>query len=170
MLFALVLTLVLPAHAKKPTEPPPPPVAAAPTLDPSYEADIRKLLEVTGSVALAQQAMDQMMVQMKTLVPNAPEEFWVEFRAAANPSDLVDTIVPIYAKYFTHEDILALLAFYDTPAGKKLIANQPAILQESMAAGSAWGQRVARDVMMRLEAQKEAQKDGASEGAPPTRE
>jgi hypothetical protein len=166
MLFALFLAVVLPAQAKKPPEPPPPPVVAVPALDPSYEADIRKLLEVTGSAALAQQAMDQMMVHLKTLVPNAPEEFWTEFRASANPSELVDMMVPIYAKYFTHEDILALLAFYDTPAGKKLIASQPAILHESMAAGAAWGQRVASDVMMRLEAQKA----GSSEGGRPTHE
>ena len=154
-LFALLLTLVLSAHAKKPAEPPPPAAAAAPALDPAYEADIRKLLEVTGSAALAVQAMDQMMVQMKTLAPNAPEEFWTEFRASMNPSELVDMMVPIYAKYFTHEDIVGLLAFYDTPVGKKLIASQPAIMQESMAAGAAWGQRVASEVMMRLQTQKQ---------------
>jgi hypothetical protein len=58
MTFALVLALfAAPAEAKKSAEPAP--VAAAPAIDPVYEADIRKLLDVTGSVALAQQAMDR---------------------------------------------------------------------------------------------------------------
>ena len=154
MLLAFLVALVLPAQAKKPAEPPPPAVTAAPALDPSYEADIRKLLEVTGSAALAQQVMDQMMVHMKPLAPNAPEEFWTEFRASVNSSDLIDMLVPIYAKYFTHEDIVALLAFYETPTGRKLISSQPALVQESMEAGAEWGRRIASDVMMRLEARK----------------
>jgi uncharacterized protein len=154
MLFAFVLALVLPAQAKKPAEPPPPAVAAAPALDPSYEADIRKLLDVTRSAALAEQVFDQMLVHLKPLAPNAPAEFWTEVRASVKSSELIDMLVPIYATYFTHADISALLAFYDTPTGKKFVSSQPALMQDSMAAGAAWGQRVAADVMTRIEARK----------------
>src|SRR4029078_7314726 len=108
MLFALLVAFILPAQAKKPAEPPAPAVAATPALEPSYEADIRKLLDVTGSAALAQQAFDQMLVQLKPLAPNAPAEFWTEVSASVKSSDLIDMLVPIYAKYFTHEDITGL--------------------------------------------------------------
>jgi hypothetical protein len=155
MSFAVLLALVLPTQAKKPAAAPPPAAIAATTAaDPAYEASIRRLLEVTGSAALAEQMFDQILGQLKPLAPDVPAEFWSEIRTSAKSSELVDMFVPIYAKYFTHEDVAALLAFYDTPAGRKFIASQPALLQDSMAAGAAWGQRIGADVMLRLEARE----------------
>jgi hypothetical protein len=38
----------------------------------------------------------------------------------------------IYDKYFTHEEIKALIKFYKTPAGKKMITTMPAIQKDIM--------------------------------------
>jgi hypothetical protein len=47
----------------------------------------------------------------------------------------------IYRKHFTSDDIKALLAFYRTPSGQKFLTEMPALVQESMRAGS--------DIMMK---------------------
>ena len=62
--------------------------------------------------------------------------------------------IPIYQKHLTQEDIAALNKFYDSPAGKKMIKVQPLIMQESMAVGQAWGQKIAQEVINKYQAEK----------------
>ena len=66
------------------------------------------------------------------------------------PEELVDLVVPIYAKHFTQADIRGLIAFHQTPLGKKLIDKQPLIMQESMAAGRLWGMRLGQRAMQKI--------------------
>lgn len=64
---------------------------------------------------------------------------------------LMDQMVPIYAKYYTQQDMDDLIAFYDTPLGKKLSTVQPQITLESMSVAQQWaaeiGQKVAAKIM-----------------------
>ncbi len=43
-----------------------------------------------------------------------------------------EAIYPLYDKFFTEDDLKALAAFYETPAGKKLTDNMPEFAAESM--------------------------------------
>ncbi len=156
-LLALFL-IAAPAHAKKPAPPPPAPVAApaapaAAPIDPAFEQDIRQLLAATGAAAMGEQVMDQMIGSMKPMAPQLPETFWTELRVEVTGDSLIELVVPIYAKHLNPEDVKALLAFYESPAGKKLIAVQPAITAESMEVGQAWGQAVAMKVVAKMQAQ-----------------
>ncbi|GIU51892.1 hypothetical protein TUM4438_43060 [Shewanella sairae] len=114
---------------------------------------VKKLMQKTGAGELGIQAMKQMLPALKNIIPDAPESFWTDYMAEFNPEDLVEMTVPIYQKYLTEEEVQALNAFYDTPAGKKLIKVQPSIIQESMMAGQQWGQAVAQDVMQKYQSQ-----------------
>ncbi|HEX5719513.1 MAG TPA: DUF2059 domain-containing protein [Thermoanaerobaculia bacterium] len=118
------------------------------------EQDIRRLLVVTGSDKLAEQIMDQMMVMFEQNNSGISKEFWDGFRAEINTEDLVSMTVPIYDKHLSHEDIRALIAFYQTPVGARLIEKLPVIAQESMAAGMKWGQEIAQKAMAKLQAQE----------------
>ena len=115
--------------------------------------DIRKLMEVTGAGNLAVQMMNQMIGPMREVNPNAPEEFWTRFMAKVDTEELIELIVPIYAKYFTHDEIKQLLAFYRTPLGQKVIATLPAVMQESMVAGAKWGEQLGQQVVDELKAE-----------------
>ncbi len=42
---------------------------------------------------------------------------------------LTDLHAPIYAEYFTAEEILEIVAFYETPSGQKLMSTSPAVNQ-----------------------------------------
>jgi uncharacterized protein len=48
--------------------------------------------------------------------------------------DLIDAMVPIYQRHLTKSDLDAIVTFYDSPAGKKLLQEQPAMMSEGMQA------------------------------------
>jgi hypothetical protein len=108
----------------------------------------------TGAGDMSMQMMNQMLPALKQMIPDAPDKFWQDFMSQVNGNDIINMTVPIYQKYLSQEDINAINAFYDSPAGKKMIKVQPNIVQESMAAGQAWGQQIALDVMEKYKAQK----------------
>jgi len=115
------------------------------------EADIKRLLDLTGSAKLGMQVMEQLIASFKRSMTQVPAKFWDEFLAEVDANELVKLTIPIYDKYLSHSDIKALITFFETPAGKRFIKAQPMILQESMAAGQKWGAKIAQKVMQKLE-------------------
>jgi uncharacterized protein len=120
--------------------------------------DIRRLLDVTGSAALGQQIIAQMMETFKQSSPDVPESFWDEVTKEFDSATMIDLIVPVYEKHLTHEDIKGLIAFYESPLGRKVTSVLPVIAQESMQVGQQWGMDVAQRVQQKLEARKKNQK------------
>jgi len=55
-----------------------------------------------------------------------------------------------YSRNFSSEDLLALIAFYKTPAGQKLLQKLPTVTQELMLVGGKFGQSVAEDMRKRM--------------------
>jgi uncharacterized protein len=84
------------------------------------------------------------------MAPDVPEEYWQAFKDEIDPDGLISLTVPIYDKYYTHEDILKMIKFYESPTGKKIIDNQSAILDESMKAGEKWGKQIAEKIIQKL--------------------
>ena len=117
------------------------------------QEDIRRLMEVSGAGNLAVQVMNQMLSPIKRAMPKVPEEFWTKFMAKVDTDELIDVTIPIYAKYFTPDEIKQLLAFYQTPLGQKVIATLPAVMQESMVAGQKWGQQLVPRLFDELKAE-----------------
>ncbi|PIE04465.1 MAG: hypothetical protein CSA76_04220 [Spirochaetales bacterium] len=122
---------------------------------------IRELLEITDAVQMADQTMNYLVERFRNLVPDAPQEYWDAFLEEFDSEELLELIIPIYESNFTKAELMAILAFYNTPAGKKLLTKQPQILEESMEAGRQWGMETA------LKIQKRLQKDGYLEEEPP---
>jgi len=46
--------------------------------------------------------------------------------------EMLQSMVPVYEKHFTHGDIAALTTFYSTPVGQKILHEMPAINAEAM--------------------------------------
>jgi uncharacterized protein len=116
----------------------------------SKEATIRKLIEVTGASQLGKQVMDTLFEQLKPLYPDVPAELWTELAALFTPAEVTELVVPIYDKHFEADELEALLAFYESPAGRKLLAKMPAVMQESVGVGNTWGQQKAMELLQRL--------------------
>lgn len=115
---------------------------------------IKALMIKTGAGNMATQMMGQMVPALKQMVPNAPDAFWNKIVSEVDSNEVIDMTVPIYQKYLTQDDIDALNAFYNSPAGQKMIQVQPKIMRESITVGQQWGQQVAKKVMAEYEAQK----------------
>lgn len=111
---------------------------------------IHQLMDVMGTGKLGVQAMSNMLDVFKKQYPQVDPQFWEDFKKEVTPEDLVNMVVPIYAKYFNDNDIQQLLVFYNSPVGKKLTGALPAITQESMQAGMQWGQQVGQKIQQRL--------------------
>jgi hypothetical protein len=68
----------------------------------------------------------------------------------AAEESLVDMLVPVYMRHFSEEDLDAAIAFHESPAGRRFIAAQPLVLQESMQLGEQWGLHLAEKTLRAL--------------------
>ncbi len=65
-------------------------------------------------------------------------------------SELSDAVAIIYASNFTPDELRALIAFYKSPIGQKLLEKTPSVTQQSLLAGQKFGQSVAADMRQRI--------------------
>jgi len=121
---------------------------------PATEKSIRELMVLTGAGDMGVQMMQGMMPELKKMVPQVPESFWTDLMKEVDPNELINLIVPVYAKHFSEEEIQETIKFYKSPAGRKMIQKQSLVMQESMAAGQQWGRQLAEKV---IEKAKQAQ-------------
>ena len=75
---------------------------------------------------------------------------WDDFMAEFDINEFIEMIIPIYEKHFTHEEIKQLIAFYESPIGKKMIKVQPQLMMDSMTAGEEWGKKLIKRVKEKL--------------------
>jgi hypothetical protein len=130
------------------------PAAPAPPAAPNAkEEKVRKLLKAQGQEEASKMAFDKMIDAFKKL-PGLPPGFLEKFREKASAKEMVELAVPVYAKHLDDATLDAVIAFYETPEGKKLAASFPAIQSEAMDAGNVWGQKKAMEVMKELQAGK----------------
>jgi len=128
------------------------PATPAVVASPEAHAAAAKLVEMIGVNRQSQQLVAVMRAQMVQMVVRtsgkSPEEstkivdevLMPDF--TAQEAELTDAIVDVWATSFSIEDLKALLAFYATPLGQRLISTLPQITQQGMAAGQNWGRRI----------------------------
>ena len=92
---------------------------------------------LTGAANAGQQVMDQMMASVRPMAPWLKQDFWDGKGAEMDADERVELIIPSYAAHLTRPELAQLIVFYESPVGKKLIAEQPEMLAESMVAGQA---------------------------------
>jgi len=129
--------------------------------DPAVEASIRHMFEVadmktTIKDTLAQSAENTRESLRTALPPGAYREtlidlFFAKFQSKFTPDKLIDICVPIYAKYYSKDEIDRLSVFYSTPLGKKsLSVTQKATFEIqliSMKQGEEWGRESMMEVL-----------------------
>ncbi len=134
--------------------------AASAKISVEKEADIRRLLEVPNVSAIAKNTMDGMQTSMRPILLQALPAgeyrdklinlFFERFRAKANPQQIIDLAIGAYDQHFTDDEIKGLIKFYETPLGKKTIAETPLIMTELQQRGREWGQNIGREAMQEV--------------------
>ena len=71
---------------------------------------------------------------------------------APRRADLENEIARIYAKIFTEQELREIGQFYASEAGRKLLAQGPAAVRETMGAADIWANGIVRDLRQSAEA------------------
>ena len=133
-------------------------------VDPSKEADIRRLMDLTHAAGLADQGVQPFLeADQKKYTGNLPrgieqrreiaEAFGERFTARFTRDELLKRIVPVYDKNFSQEEIKETLRFYESPAGRHFLEIMPEVLRESQAAAEKMSQELVPQVLQEIEAE-----------------
>jgi len=99
----------------------------APTATPEQKQQIRQMVTEEMTQALGPQAIREMM----------------------------EATVPVYQRHLSKSDLQAMMAFYSSPVGQKVLREQPAMMQESMKAAAGIQERIARGVFLKIDERME---------------
>jgi hypothetical protein len=166
--------------AAPPNDPNATPLSANSKVDPTKEADIRQLIQLTGADKLADQMMSTMEANLKPGLMNAfpPGEYREKlvtlFFEKIHSKAIVgiqQITIPAYDKYFTDEEIREMIAFYQTPIGKKAVTVMPQLMNDVLQATQSWSQQLGRESLQEVlqehpdlkQAMEEAEKKSKSQ-------
>jgi hypothetical protein len=123
--------------------------------DPAKVALIHQLLTMTHGVDLAIAAIENGIAAQRTTNPRIPAVFWDRFLAEArnHRADFESMIVDVYERHFSADELRQLIAFNQTPVGQKMIAEMPAVMQESSQAGQQWGRKIGASIAAQLQSE-----------------
>lgn len=114
---------------------------------PATKEDIQKYLDVMHSREMMAKMVDAMSKPMHQMLheqylkdkDKLPPDFEDRMTGMIDDSmksfpwdEMLDSMVPVYQKHFTKGDVNALVAFYGSPTGQKILRDLPAIMQEAM--------------------------------------
>jgi hypothetical protein len=111
--------------------------------------NIQRLLTMMGADKLRDALMDQLVDGIKKSLPTIGQDeksskmsarLMELLREEFKKTDFASITVDMYDKYFTSDEIKALIQFYSSPVGQKTIQMLPAITQESARRGMELGQ------------------------------
>lgn len=123
------------------------------------QADIRRLMDISGGASsgrlMSQALTRQIIASLRQKRPDIPEQTLavvdrelsaVMKQTLDGPDGLLERMVPLYAKTFTHQEIRDMLAFYESPTGRKAAASLPGLMRE----GQKIGEDLARQMLPEL--------------------
>jgi len=119
----------------------------------------KEIVEVTGSTTLFNTLIAGVIEQAKNLLlqqnPNLSKvlgEVANKMRTDLTPrlSELNNEVARLYATHFTESELKDILAFYKTPAGKKLIVQQPRVADASMKFAQDWANKLSDQVVAKM--------------------
>lgn len=156
LLFALAFAVVTPAMGQAPKP-----------VDPAALAQAKVVLEKSGSAAIGQQMATALLAAQKAKLEQANPGKTAEINEvvgimqaefAKQLPPMIDAIAAIYAQHFTTEELTQLVAFYESPVGRKMVKEMPQIMSETMTMAQTFAQKMAMEVMMKLQPEIEKRK------------
>ncbi len=119
----------------------------------------KQLIDVTGATGLftpliagvVEQAKNLYLQQNPSLAKDL-NEIADKMRKNLQPrfAEVTNEIARLYATHFTEQELKAILAFYQSPAGKKMLAQQPVVVDNSMKFAQDWANKLSEQVTMKM--------------------
>jgi hypothetical protein len=135
------------------------PLASAQQPSPAAMATAKELISITGATTLFSPLIAGVVEQAKALylqqnpaLSKDLNEIVIQMRSDLQPrfSELTDEVARLYATNFTEQELKDILAFYKTTAGKKLLAEQPKIVDSSMKFAQDWANSLSNQVIAKM--------------------
>ncbi len=112
---------------------------------PAQRTTIERMMAITGTGELGQQTIERVL-EMTDL----PEAVRKDVIRAVDPAEFADAFVTFYRVNLTEQEASAINAFYETPAGRKLIGLVPRVSAYSIQLSTKWSERVLEAVMRHM--------------------
>ena len=122
-------------------------------------ATAKEIVTVTGATALFNPLIAGVVEQAKLLflqqnpaLSKDLNEIAAKMRSDLAPrfSELVNEVARNYAINFTEAELKDVLAFYKSPAGKKLISEQPKVVDASLKFAQTWANTLSDQVIAKM--------------------
>jgi hypothetical protein len=122
----------------------------------------KELVSVTGSSMLFKPLIVGVVEQAKLLLlqqnPNLSKELAeiagiIRTDLAPRFEELVNEMGRLYATRFTEQELKDLVVFYKSPLGKKVLAEQPLIVEASLKFAQNWANNLSDEVIAKMRAE-----------------
>jgi uncharacterized protein len=138
----------------------------SPTESPATKEDVETLFTTMHIREQVRGMMETTMAQMKQIthenvkkrMPNITQkeldridEMTDTTMKGYNIDEVFNDMIPIYQRHLSKADVTAMLVFYKSPTGKKLLREQPAMIAESMEVSRARMEKVLGELMDKVE-------------------
>lgn len=110
-----------------------------------YTNTLSQMLEKSGSQESFKIVLGQTTAMLQQQKKDVPDNVWEEINDDLSKSALKELTIlfsPVYEQYLTLEDLKAVIAFYNTPIGKKFAQKTPLITTQSMQVGQQWAMQL----------------------------
>jgi uncharacterized protein len=122
-------------------------------------ATAKELITTKGAVAIFDPLVPGVIEQAKsTLLRTNPmlskdlNEVAAKLRAdyAPRSGEIVNDMAKLYATRFTEQELKDALAFYKSPLGRKLLVEEPKVLDEGMQNAQTWANKLSEEVLGKI--------------------
>ena len=122
-------------------------------------ATAKQLVAATGATALFSPLIPGVIEQSKLLylqqdpmLQKDLNDIAAQLRTEMAPkfAEVNEEVAREYATHFTEQELKDILAFYQTPAGKKLLEQQPQVVNESMKYAQDWANKLSTEVTAKM--------------------
>jgi hypothetical protein len=133
---------------------------------PATREDILRMFKVMNIEVQTRQVMDQVMQQMRSasreqIKKRRPEITEEELSGMDQESEeiaksfpvneLLQDMIPVYQKHLNRTDVDAIIAFYSSPTGQKMLREMPVMTSEAMQAAYPRMQKNLDAIMKRMD-------------------
>ena len=122
-------------------------------------ATAKEIVDTTGTTSLFTPLVPGVIEQAKNLFlqqnPNLNKdlsEVATKLRTDLTPrlAELNNEVARLYATRFSEPELKEILAFYKTAAGKKMLTEQPVVVENSMKFAQDWANKLSDEVMVKM--------------------
>ena len=122
-------------------------------------ATAKEVITIKGAAAVYEPLVPGVIEQAKgvflqtnPMLSKDLNEVAAKLRAEYAPrgAEVLNEVAKLYASRFTEQELKDTLAFYKSPLGRKLLVEEPTILDQSMRNAQNWATRLSEEIIIKM--------------------